>query len=382
MIEQLSIRGYRSIRSLDLDLAPLTVVLGPNGVGKTNLYRGLELIQAAAAGGLSRALAGEGGMASALWAGDGWRDESERETAARARSAKGPVRLELSARIDHLAYALSVGLPNGISEPALPGDAVVREETVTAHAGGRKVTMMSRKGPALSARDDAGKMRTVMSDLLMSETALASVSEPAAFPELLALQREIGRWRFYHQFRADPGSPLRGPQAAITSPALDSDGGNWASVLYTRLYLESSMGSVKGDDVARSPITEAVGAAFPGAELGFETPGQRVEPLLRLPEFHRPFNGLELSDGQLRMLCLIAALTALRLPPFLALNEPETSLHPDMIVPLAHLIGHAAPRAQMLVVTHSAALAETLDLDYAAHVVRLTKDRGETVLED
>ncbi|MEM0988851.1 MAG: AAA family ATPase [Pseudomonadota bacterium] len=371
MIERLSIKGYRSIRSLSLDLAPLTVVLGPNGVGKSNLYRGLELIQAAALGTLSRALAAEGGMASALWAGDGWRAPQERNSAARARSAKGPVRIDLTARLDHLSYALSVGLPNTISDPALPGDAVVREEAVTAHAGGRKTVMMSRKGPVALARTDGGGMRDILGDLLMSETALSSVQDPTAFPELILLQRQISRWRFHHQFRTDAASPLRSIQTAVTSPALDSDGANWAATLMTRDNLDDPY-----------HVAQSIEDAFPGAALSFESFGQRVEPRLHLPEFHRPFTGPEISDGQLRMLCLIAALTALRLPPFLALNEPETSLHPGMIAPLARLIGAASARSQILVVTHSAALAEALDLDYAASVVRLGKDRGETVVED
>ena len=101
-----------------------------------------------------------------------------------------------------------------------------------------------------------------------------------------------------------------------------------------------------------------------------------------MPEFHRPFGPAELSDGTLRYLCTVAALTAYRLPAFMALNEPETSLHPDMIPPLADLIGGASDRSQILVVTHSRDLADRLDLDYAAKVVRLRKVRGETVLED
>lgn len=370
MIEQLSIRGYRSIRGLDLELAPLTVVVGANGVGKTNLYRSLELIHSAARGTLARDLASEGGMPSALWAGDGWRDEGERQTAARSRR-KGSARIELSARADHLSYDLKIGMPNGISDPALPSDPCVREESVTAHAGRRKVAMMSRKGPALVARTDTGGMRPVLGDLLLSETALSAVSEPDAFPELVALQRAITAWRFYHQFRADPASPLRQPQYAICAPELDSDGGNWGAAMMTSMEL--------GDDHA---VNTAVDAAFPGARLMFQEHRSRAEPQLLMPEFHRPFGPAELSDGMLRYLCLAAALTAYRLPGFMALNEPETSLHTGMIAPLATMIGQAAQNTQILVVTHSTELAERLDLDFAARLVRLIKDRGETILDD
>ncbi|KQU22461.1 hypothetical protein ASG63_22340 [Methylobacterium sp. Leaf94] len=49
----------------------------------------------------------------------------------------------------------------------------------------------------------------------------------------------------------------------------------------------------------------------------------------------RVFEAAELSDGTLRFLALAGALLAYRLPPFMALNEPETNLHPDLLAPLS-----------------------------------------------
>ncbi|MDH3475673.1 MAG: AAA family ATPase, partial [Rhodospirillales bacterium] len=68
-IEEIRISGYRSLRDLRLRLWQLTVFTGPNGCGKSNLYRALVIMAAAARGDLARALAEEGGMPSALWAG-------------------------------------------------------------------------------------------------------------------------------------------------------------------------------------------------------------------------------------------------------------------------------------------------------------------------
>lgn len=62
--------GYRSLRNIRFSLRRLNVFVGDNGVGKTNLYRALQLLQAAAAGTLGRELAMEGGMESAAWAGE------------------------------------------------------------------------------------------------------------------------------------------------------------------------------------------------------------------------------------------------------------------------------------------------------------------------
>src|SRR5436190_13868117 len=68
-IREVSITGYRSLRAIRFPVGQLTVFVGANGVGKTNLYRALQLLQASAAGTLARELASEGGMQSALWAG-------------------------------------------------------------------------------------------------------------------------------------------------------------------------------------------------------------------------------------------------------------------------------------------------------------------------
>lgn len=375
MISEVRIAGYRSIRSLGADLSPLTVVLGANGTGKTNFYRAIELIHAAATGRLAEEIAAEGGMPSALWAGAGWRDGSERDTAARGRG-KGPVRIGLGVSIEDEAfrgrYELSIGLPNLISEPALPLDPVVREETVRARLGGRDMAVMARKGPGLSLRGDDGRMETTTADLLMAETALGGSADALAQPEVQRLQRMIAGWRFYHAFRTDPASPLRQPAVAVTSPSLASDGRNWAAVLATRLEIED------GRDAARSDIARAIGAAFPGARLGFRAEGARLEPELAMPEFPRPFTAAELSDGTLRYLCLVAALAPLRPAPFIALNEPETSLHASLLGPLAALVGQAASRSQILVVTHAPELADRLELDHGARVLRLEKARGET----
>jgi len=69
VITRLAIAGYRSIRDLTLELAPLTIVTGANGSGKSSLYRALKLLSDVAQGRLIGALASEGGLGSTRWAG-------------------------------------------------------------------------------------------------------------------------------------------------------------------------------------------------------------------------------------------------------------------------------------------------------------------------
>jgi len=104
-------------------------------------------------------------------------------------------------------------------------------------------------------------------------------------------------------------------------------------------------------------LDEAVSRAFLGASLQLLGEDGRFSFRLHVPGLLRPLEPPEASDGTLRFLFLLAALLSPRPPPFLALNEPETSLHPDMLEPLSRLILSASGRGQIFLVTHSDALA-------------------------
>jgi predicted ATPase len=103
----------------------------------------------------------------------------------------------------------------------------------------------------------------------------------------------------------------------------------------------------------------------------------------------RPLRSAELSDGTLRFMLWAAALLSPQPPSLMVLNEPETSLHPDLVRPLARLIRTAADKTQVVVVTHSGAVLDVLeavpvaDADSGAPAteIRLHKDFGETRVE-
>ena len=95
----------------------------------------------------------------------------------------------------------------------------------------------------------------------------------------------------------------------------------------------------------------------------------------------RPLRTSELSDGTLRYLLLVAALLTPRPPQLMILNEPETSLHPELLPPLARLIAAASARCQIIVVSHAVTLVSALH-DSGARQIVLEKELGETLVKE
>jgi predicted ATPase len=355
-LKELWVEGYRSIRALRLSLSPVTVVVGPNGCGKTNLYRALRLLSAAAEGTLARSLAEEGGLPSVLWAGPRTKDAAARFT--------------IGAELDDLAYELVCG-PTPPPQGPFKLDPDVKEETVWALEGKERHVVAKRTAGSAFLRDAQGARTTFPFELWNGESCLAQLSEPHRFPLLSALRADLVRWRFYHHFRTDPGAPLRQPQVGVRTPALAHDGSDLAAALATVREI--------GD---RALLEESVERAFPGATLEVWDDRGRFGFRLEMPGLSRALEATELSDGTLRYLCLVAALLSPRTPPFLALNEPETSLHPDLFPALAELLADAGKRGQLLITTHAEPLARALEDRVGFPAVRLSKHGGATMVAE
>jgi predicted ATPase len=95
----------------------------------------------------------------------------------------------------------------------------------------------------------------------------------------------------------------------------------------------------------------------------------------------RPLTAAELSDGTLRYLLWVAALLSPRPAELTVLNEPEASLHPELLPALAALIARASEVSQILVVTHAAALVNALQDQAEPALLQLAKQDGQTVVE-
>jgi predicted ATPase len=370
MIETLAISNYRSLREITIALRRLNVITGANGSGKSSIYRSLRLLAETSQGSVTSAVAREGGLTSTLWAGPESISRSVRrgEHAVEGTRRSETVHLRLGFSGTEFGYAIDIGLPSSHPPSAFSRDPEIKRECIWSGPIFRQATLLAdRKGSLVQVRDDAGDWVAASIQLLPFDSMLAQMSDPRSTPEIFRMREIIRSWRFYDHFRTDATSPVRQPQVGTHTPVLANDGSDLAAALQTILEI--------GDHEA---LAASVEDAFPGSEISIKADNGRFEVEMHQHGLLRPLCAAELSDGTLRYLLWIAALLSPRPPALLVLNEPEASLHPDLLPALARLILRAAKQTQILVVSHASRLVAALELDPNCNSVVLEKEFGET----
>ncbi len=356
MLDTLAVANYRSLRRLVVPLGRCTVVTGSNGSGKSSLYRSLRLLADMARNGAVSALAGEGGLASTMWAGPG---------------RNRPLSLKLGFAGEEFGYAVDLGLPSE-GNTAFGLDPEIKSEAVWAGPLLRPAALLAeRAGPSVRLRDDDGRWRATAATVQPYDSMVGQLADPRDAPELLALRERMRSWRFYDHVRTDAAAPARQQRVGTRTMVMSHDGADLAAAWQTIAEI--------GDQGA---LRELVDAAFPGSRVEVAVrDGGRFELTLRQPGMLRALGAAELSDGTLRYLLWVAALLSPRPAGLTVLNEPESSLHPELLPALAALIARAAETSQVIVVTHAAVLLDALRARTGVALLALGKEDGETKIQ-
>ncbi len=369
MINTLAVSNYRSLLNLAVPLGALNVITGSNASGKSNLHRALRLLAETAQGGVVNSLAKEGGLGSTFWAGPeklskGMRDGS---VAIEGGPRQDRVRLRLGFSGDDFGYSISLGLPTP-TRSAFSLDPEIKRECIWAgHAYRPASLLVDRDRSMIKVRTDQG-WDVISQHTPSFESLFSQIADPARTPEVITLREQIRSWRFYDHFRTDVDAPARLPQLGTRTPILHHDGRDLAAALQTIIEI--------GDPIA---LDDAISDAFPGANLKISLQEEgRFAVQLYQEGLLRPLSGSELSDGTLRYLLWVAALLTPRPPPLMVLNEPETSLHPDLLPSLARLIIKASKSTQIWVVSHATRLIAALEQAEACNSIALEKLLGQT----
>lgn len=327
------VRGFRRLLDIDCEMRPLTVMLGVNGVGKSSLLEALRLLSCSAEGRLKERVLTLGGLREIL-------------THDRAECLTLGTRMEV-AGFEPLVYEFTL---------AAQGAAYVIEDEVLhqrREPHPEPFKHIDSHGANVQYYDTRDRYLTRPNwehDPL--ESSLAQV--PKMFQQPEALRRQLASATLYHVLNVDSKAPVRLPQTMQPADLPGISGETLVSCLY---YLREI------DRDRFDTIEDTLRAAFPSFER-LEFPPVAAGTLAmtwRDQEFSRPFYTHQLSEGMLRFLWLVTLLQSPGLPSICMIDEPEVSLHPELLSLLAGVLREAASRALVVVATHSDRLIRYLD---------------------
>jgi len=362
-IKKLNIENFRSLKKICWLPGDLNIIIGPNGTGKSNLLHFLKLISMSAQGKLTKYIQSSGGMVAILWDGSESFIKYSMDL------------LYETEKINLQHYALE------LKKLGMGSLYHIGNETLTApyHSEQNAKTILKfieRTANKAKINNEKGKCLEIPEDYISEEESLLSIAAGPFIGNkfLPKFQKSLSSIAIYHDFQTNMDAPVRHPSISRMETLIDPDGQNLIAVLHT-LYT--------GNREFKNEIDSAMRTAFGDEfeELVFPPASdQRIQMRIRWKSLKREQSAAELSDGTLRFLFLLTVMANPTPAPIIAIDEPETGLHPSMLPLLAEFSVDAAKKSQIIMTTHSPQLLDAFT-DKKPTTTIFQWENGETVLK-
>lgn len=367
MITRLIVEHYRSIGQLDVQLGNTSIFVGPNATGKSNIIDSIRLLKDAMTNGLDRAISDRQGIDTIRQWSPTRPYHVTLEIELESRRGIGRYRIALGSKKGNFIilgesgqWSRKLVRPPGNQRDAPDNDQRVETVQFERSKDGKIVWKIISDG---QLKNDATFDVEFMDELFLrspfprviKEERLFSLGVPRGFTSLDYMRREISDFEAYSIFP----NTLRTPQNPTNDERMHSDGSNFASVF--RALTRNKVGQQ-----SRSDIIDSVRALVPTLQdISVHLVGGFLTPVFRVVESdgnQHEFNVSQMSDGTLRMLGLLTALYHPNRPQILALEEPEQTVNPGILLILADAIKAMTGKSQVLVTTHSPSLIDYFDV--------------------
>ncbi len=345
-IIRLETKGFRSLKDICWEPDDLNVVIGPNGTGKSNLLRLLELISISASGGLGKYVQSWGGMETLIW--DGRLDGIDFKV------KMSPVEEYRDLEKESLTYELSMKRLGKTSSYKIVSEQLANYYSVETGKRSDPFKLIHRTATRGLVFDEEERSLLAPEDSISEEETLLSMAiGPFSHNRHIPpFRSQLSNWHIYHDLHVNRDAAIRQPVIARLEKTVQPDGQNLISVLHT-LYT--------GDRDFEKEINTAMEAAFGDDYEGLIFPpaaDQRIQMRVRWKSLQREQSAAELPDGMLRFLFLLTVLASPSPAAVIAIDEPETGLHPSMLPLVAEYAIDASNRAQVILTTHSPQLLD------------------------
>jgi predicted ATPase len=347
MLTRIEIDGFKTFREFCVDLLPFQVILGPNAVGKSNLFDALRLLSRLAETDLHTAFQDTRGEPREMFAVSG-PDESVESMSFAVEVLLDPIvrdpwGVEVRPKHTRVRYELSLARRNGrggverlyvTAENAKPipdrKDSWVKQ--IPSKQFRDIYVKRGRRSPWLETKDaDGVKSFEIAQDGRAGRTRPADSAEStilsgvtsAEFPHLYALREELRSWRFLH---LNPEG-LRQPSPSLSPDRLLHDGRNLATVL-ARIRNETRTEDRPAGVIP--DVSATLAQLVPGVrsiEIAEDERKKEYRIDIGMQDGHT-YPSRVLSDGTLRLLALVALMNDPRERGLLCFEEPENGVHP------------------------------------------------------